>query len=155
MSQIARVEQLMQLIHSPDVSQAVEIGAYNLVADTDRRQMPMLGAQGRLEDIGGRLRLTSVGRSRDAAEAIDLQIMAIDSVPDNDNQYSELLVLSVPSASNNINDDILYHPSTMAIFSRSGEIEDNRLKDLIEIAATYGVYTDCGGAFIPSRPCSR
>ena len=69
LSQIAHVEQLMQLIHNLDVSQAVELGTHNLVADTSRRQMPMLGAQGRLEDISGRLRLTSVGRSRDAAQA--------------------------------------------------------------------------------------
>ena len=79
----------------------------------------------------------------------------LNSVPNNDNQYSELLVLSVPLTSNNVNADIVYHPSTMAIFTRSGEIDDNRLKDLIEIAATYGVYTDCEGAFISSRPCSR
>ena len=78
----------MQLIHSPNVSQAVEIGARNLVADKGRRQRPMVGVRGSLEDISGRLQLTAVGRSRDAAEAIDLQIMAIDSVPDNDNQYS-------------------------------------------------------------------
>ena len=145
----------MQLIHNPDVSQAIEIGAHNLLADTSRRQIPMLGAQGRLEDISGQLQLTSVGRSTDAAHAIDLQIMAINRVSDNDNQYSELLVLSVPSALNNANADILYHPSTMAIFTPSGEIEDYRLKDLIDLAAAYGVYTDCGGAFIPSRPCSR
>ena len=81
--------------------------------------------------------------------------MAIDRVSDNDNQYSELLVLSVPSASNNVNADIMYHPSAMAIFTRSGEIDDNRLKDLLDLAAAYGVYTDCGDAFIPSRPCSR
>ena len=145
----------MQLIHNLDVSQAVELGTHNLVADTSRRQMPMLGAQGILEDISGRLRLTSVGRSRDAAHAIDLQIMAIDSVSDNDNEYSELLVLSVPSTSDNVNADIMYHPSTMAIFTRTGKIEGNRLNDLIDLAAAYGVYTDCGGAFIPSRPCSR
>ena len=66
----------MELVHSTDVSQALEIGARNLVADTSRRHMPMLGAQGRLEDISGRLQLTFVGRSRDATEAIDLQIMA-------------------------------------------------------------------------------
>ena len=69
--------------------------------------------------------------------------------------HSELLVLNVPSESTNVNVDIVYHPSTMAIFTRSGKIEDNRLKDLIELAAGYGVYTDCEGAFIPSRPCSR
>ena len=63
----------------------------------------------------------------------------LNSVPNNDNQYSELLVLSVPLTSNNVNADIVYHPSTMAIFTPSGEIEDYRLKDLIEIAATYGV----------------
>ena len=145
----------MQLIHNPDVNQVVEIGAHNLLANTSRRQMPMLGTQGRLKHKSGRLRLTSVGISRDAAHAIDLQIMAIDSVSNNDNQYSELLALSVPPASNNVNDDILYHPSTMAIFTLSGEIEDNRLKDLIDLAAAYGVYTDCEGAFIPSTPCSR
>ena len=50
--------------------------ARSLVADTSRRHMPMLGAQGRLEDISGRLQLTFVGRSTDAAHAIDLQIMA-------------------------------------------------------------------------------
>ena len=145
----------MQLIHSPNVSQAVEIGARNLVADKGRRQRPMVGVRGSLEDISGRLRLTAVGSSRDAPQAIDFQIMAIDSIPDNDNQYSELLLLSVPLASNDVNADIVYHPSTMAIFTRSGKIEDNRLKDLIELAAGYGVYTDCEGAFIPSRPCSR
>mgnify|MGYP000456308807 CR=1 FL=1 len=127
----------MQLIHNPDVNQVVEIGAHNLVADRSRMQMPMLGAQGRLKDKSGRLRLTSVGISRDAAHAIDLQIMAIDSVSNNDNQYSELLALSVPPASNNVNADILYHPSTMAIFTPSREIEDNCLKDLIDLTAAY------------------
>ena len=145
----------MQLIHSPNVRQAVEIGAGNLVANKGRRRMPILRARRKLEDISGQLRLTSVGSSRDAAEAIDFQIMAIDSIPDNDNQYSELLLLSVPLALNDVNADIVYHPSTMAIFTRSGKIEDNRLKDLIELAAGPGVYTDCEGAFIPSRPCSR